>query len=63
MADKWVVCQEETIGLQGHLTLAEHPCQVSHSALMGAGRRPVRSMDGIDRSDLVIQAFDSGPEP
>ena len=38
MADKWVVCQEETIGLQGHLTLAEHPCQVSHSALMGAGR-------------------------
>ena len=48
---------------QDHFTLAEHPCQVGHSALIGVLRRPVRSMDGIDRFDLVIQAFDSGPEP
>ena len=48
---------------QDHFTLAEHPRQVGHSALIGALRRPVRSMDNIDRSDLVIQAFDSDPEP
>ena len=49
--------------VQDHFTLAEHPCQVGHSALIGVLRRPAHSMGGIDRPDLVIQAFDSDPEP
>ena len=56
-------CIQNACCEQDHFTLAEHPWQVGHNALIGVLRRPVHSMGSIDRSDLVIQAFDSGPEP